>query len=330
MGEKTLLHRKFGKEFGALKSYGVDVKLSRGEFLPAQVCGKLDPGVINLSGTYGSQLISGLLMALPLSDSDIRLQIINVASLNYIFLTDEVMEIFGVKTKLDCDADFKRMSVNVKGKRHYKPVHIDMERDWSAASMVLAAGCLAGSATVADLPLDTNQPDCNFRTMLLDLGIDFKEHDYRGAEGLMMELTCRRSLLMPFECNVTNMPDIFPAIFLLALRCGGPSIITGISRLRNKESDRAASFCEEFSKLGVKITVDDEKMIIEGHTDLVMHGCEVSSHGDHRLAMALLAASLIADGEVKIDDLTCLDKSYPDFRTQLQNIVTDRSFTLPE
>ena len=83
LGEKTLQKRKFGRELSALQAAGVSIELNRGEYLPAQVHGAINTDRINLSGVYGSQLISGLMMMLPLVKHDTRLQVINAASFNY-------------------------------------------------------------------------------------------------------------------------------------------------------------------------------------------------------------------------------------------------------
>ena len=91
------------------------------------------------------------------------------------------------------------------------------------------------------------------------------------------------------------------------------SVIVGIERLKNKESNRAASFADEFRKLGVQTAAADDQMIIYGHENHRLFGASVSSHGDHRLAMALMVASLYAEGPVKIDDTDCVAKSFPEF-----------------
>ncbi|MCI2082827.1 MAG: type I 3-dehydroquinate dehydratase [Bacteroidales bacterium] len=330
LGERTLLHRKFGKEFSALKAIGIDVELSRKEFLPAQVSGTIDTTLINLSGVSGSQLISGLMMALPLFDRDTKMQIINAASVNYLYLTRSVMKSFGMHFRMQDDIDKRRASISIKGKRHYTPATLKIEKDWSAASMMLAAGFLAGQITVKDLPLDSDQPDSVFFTLLFNCAIDMDINEKIVDGKHYMDLTVKRDFMLPFEADITDMPDMFPALFILSLRCAGTSVITGISRLRNKESDRAASFYKEFTKLDVKIRMDGEKMEITGAPDMTIGGGQVSSHGDHRLAMALLVASLISRDKIEIDNLECLSKSYPDFRKELAAVITDKTFELPE
>ena len=107
---------------------------------------------------------------------------------------------------------------------------------------------------------------------------------------------------------------------MLACFAEGESVITGIGRLRNKESDRAATFADEFRKLGVHTSVSGDRMIIEGEENRRLHGAACSSHGDHRLAMALTVASLFADGPVEIDDTACIAKSFPGFLETFENL----------
>ena len=116
--------------------------------------------------------------------------------------------------------------------------------------------------------------------------------------------------LIGFEADLTNAPDLFPVVALLALKCKGVSKLKGVSRLFQKESNRAESVYSEFSVLGGDISLDGDFMIING-SDL--HGGFVSSHNDHRIAMSLIIASLFINGEVFLDDVACIDKSFPEF-----------------
>jgi 3-phosphoshikimate 1-carboxyvinyltransferase len=332
-GEKTLMKRKFGREFGALQTAGISIELNKGELLPAQVHGTLDTERLNLSGVYGSQLISGFMMMLPLRSSNTRIQIINAASFNYLGLTKTVMQKFGVKIKSEEDRDRKRVAFDIPGNSHYvAPAPYKIERDWSAAAMMLTAGAVAGKVRLKGLAFSSHQPDSIIIPILNRCGADLELQGFtdESSMGTFAATTASKSILIPFIVDITDIPDLFPALFILALRCAGPSIIHGISRLRNKESDRATCFFDEFKKLGVKLEIKDEEMTIYGSPMMTLLGGKVSSHGDHRLAMALLVASLLSVGKIEIDDITCLSKSYPDFRHQLECCIVDKDFHLPE
>ena len=116
--------------------------------------------------------------------------------------------------------------------------------------------------------------------------------------------------LLPFQFDATDCPDLFPSLVVLASRIIGTSVIKGVSRLHNKESDRSNALLQEFSKLGCKIDIVDDDMIIYG-------GCQfrsgvVHSHHDHRIAMALAIAGMSAK-EIVIEHSDSVAKSFPDF-----------------
>jgi 3-phosphoshikimate 1-carboxyvinyltransferase len=97
----------------------------------------------------------------------------------------------------------------------------------------------------------------------------------------------------------------------LASVCSGITIISGASRLTHKESNRALTLQEEFGKMGVKISLDGDLMMIEGVEQL--KAAVTHSHHDHRIAMACAVAALRADGPVEIEEAEAINKSYPDF-----------------
>ena len=173
--------------------------------------------------------------------------------------------------------------------------------------MVLTAGAIAGEVTVRGLDPYSCQSDAAIYDLFKENHVDIEVADNQRT------LTVRKSILRPFFFDITDAPDLFAPLFLLAVFSEGESVIVGIERLKNKESNRAASFADEFRKLGVQTATSDDQMIIYGHENHRLLGASVSSHGDHRLAMALRVASLYAEGPVKIDDTDCVAKSFPEF-----------------
>ena len=123
-----------------------------------------------------------------------------------------------------------------------------------------------------------------------------------------------------FDFDATHCPDLFPPLVALASHCSGESRILGVSRLRVKESDRAATLIDEFRKLGIEITVEGELMIVKGGK---VNSAQIESHGDHRIAMATAIAALSGDGVVEIDGAECVNKSYPGFFEDIMGIMKD-------
>ena len=328
-GEKTLLRRRLDDHRSALRELGLRLSFTDRCHLPVRVKGRLHAGDVIVSGDKGSQMISGMLLALSQCDGESTILIEDVTSEPYISLTTYIASFFGLsgyecpELSRDTEPDDDEFDVEdelvrtwyIEPNQPVTPViGLEVERDWSGAAMVLTAGAIAGEVTVHGL----NPFSCQSDAAIFDL---FKNNnvDVEVSED-QRSLTVRKSILRPFFFDITDAPDLFAPLFLLAVFSEGESVIVGTERLRNKESDRAATFAAEFRKLGVQTAAADDQMIIYGHENHRLFGASVSSHGDHRLAMALLVASLYAEGPVKIDDTDCIAKSYPEFLDIFQRL----------
>ena len=136
--------------------------------------------------------------------------------------------------------------------------------------------------------------------------------------------------LHAFEFDATDCPDLFPPLVALAAFCKGTSVVRGAHRLRAKESDRAAALSREFGALGIMVTVEDDIMRVAGIGPSVgLSGAlrnsnrepvRVSSHGDHRIAMAAAVAALALGRQVRIDGASAVAKSWPGFFSDLESI----------
>jgi 3-phosphoshikimate 1-carboxyvinyltransferase len=118
---------------------------------------------------------------------------------------------------------------------------------------------------------------------------------------------------------IPRLIDEIPVIAVAATQAKGKTVIKEARELRVKESDRIASLCEELRKMGAVIEELEDGMIIYGPTPL--NGATVKSHGDHRIAMSLAVAGLIAEGETVIEDSDCISISYPRFEETLSSII---------
>jgi 3-phosphoshikimate 1-carboxyvinyltransferase len=114
---------------------------------------------------------------------------------------------------------------------------------------------------------------------------------------------------------------LFPPLVSLAAYCKGKTVIKGVNRLLFKESNRAISLRDEFKKMNVEVELNGDLMMIRGGNEI--KGAKVSSHNDHRIAMATAVAALAAKGNTIIDDAEAVKKSYPDFYKDLKAIKTN-------
>ncbi len=277
-------------------------------YLPASVQGPLHPADITLDAHGTSQFLSGLLMAYA-GTQDVTITVHNLVSRPYIDLTLQVMERMGMPLpEVRANNTFCFPPDPVWRK---PPASITIEGDWSGAAFLLVAGALAGdSLRVTGLDAFTTQGDKHVLSALMDAGASL------SIESTQIGVTAAR--LKAFHFNATHFPDLFPPLAALACYADGTSIIEGIGRLAGKESNRAETIVSELQKMGASITLQDDLMIINGGRPL--HGAQVHSHNDHRIAMMCAVAALRADGPTTIGGAEAITKSYPRFWEDLQSL----------
>jgi 3-phosphoshikimate 1-carboxyvinyltransferase len=302
-GTGSLKKRPMSMIEDALRQFGVKCT-SEGGFLPLKIKGPLKGGSCEIDGSISSQLLTGLLMALPAAKNDSEIKVNNLKSKPYIDMTLQVLEKFGIRIVNDGYTSFK-----IPGNQKYTANRFEVESDWSGGAFLLVAGAINGDIVVNGLRADSRQSDKAILSAL----------DKAGARMSIMDnsIAVKKSELKAFDFDATESPDLFPPLAALASYCRGTSGIKGVSRLTHKESDRADSLAEVFGKLNIKVEVSGDFMLITGGN---VGGAYVSSHDDHRIAMAAAVAALGASGEVAIKDSHCISKSYPGFFDDLRKI----------
>ena len=265
-GEKTLLRRPLKGVQNVMASFGVPI---RSERVPITVVPPLIPGNAEVSGADGSQIISGLLTALPLCAKNSTLYISEPKSIPYMFITEDILRKFGVKLKSEMEGDERmiedqdwsgcsQISFSIKGGQHYKAADLTLEGDWSAAANFLTAGAIFGKAEVSGLNTDSLQADLAIADILVQAGAVVSELD---------ESVCvSKAPLEAFEADLGNAPDLFPICAVLAAFCDGETVLHGVDRLHGKESDRAAAILEMLEAFGVPARIDGNDLTIFGET----------------------------------------------------------------
>ncbi len=310
-GSGSLQTRPMGFWDTLLPGLGVTVASQRG-CLPLQVKGPLQPADIRIDGGLSSQFLTGLLFAYAgAGASDKRIVVDGLKSRPYVDLTLKVMKEFGLPVPVNNQyAEFYFPARTGSNAITPAKVEFTVEADWSSAAMLMVAGAIAGSVTVTGLDVFSEQADKKVLEALQDCGCHLSIQ--------VDEVTVRKNNLRAFHFDATHCPDLFPPLVALAACCAGTSVIEGVERLEHKESNRALTLQEEFGKMGIEITLQDDKMLIRGG---VVNGATVHSRNDHRIAMACAVAALAADGPVLIEAAEAVAKSYPGFFADLARLV---------
>lgn len=303
-GTGSLLRRPVQMITDSLNQLGCRSHSQEG-FLPVWIKGPLKSGKAVIDGSVSSQLLTGMLMALPVIKGDTEITVNNLQSLPYIDMTIDLLKKFGITVTHRNYEIF-----HIPGRQKYHPADLSVEGDWSGAAFLLVAGALAGHVSVSGLQTNSLQAD---RQIL-------KALEFAGAHIVADEnsIQVSRAELRAFDFDATHCPDLFPPLVALAAHCNGVSRIAGVGRLLHKESNRAKVLQEEFYKLGISMRTDGGNLYVTGPS--LMKSGEVDSNGDHRIAMAAATVAMASRTPVKISDSECIAKSYPGFYRDLKNL----------
>lgn len=313
-GSGSLLSRPMDFFDEVLPQLGVQTRSNQGR-LPLEVKGPLQARDIEIDGSLSSQFLTGLLMAYSIAarkadQEQVTITVRNLKSKPYIALTLDVVKKFGLGNIRHENLETFYFSGKNQAEGSNASVVYEVEGDWSGGAFLLVAGALAGPVTIHGLDIASPQGD----KAILDALMSAHAGVAIEAKGIKIH----PAPLKAFEFDATDCPDLFPPLVALAAYSKGDTYIRGVQRLIHKESNRAVTLQEEFGKMGVPVTWEEDVMKISGGAGV--KGADVFSHHDHRIAMACAVAALKAEGETTIREAGAASKSYPDFYAHLKQL----------
>ncbi len=317
-GDSTLLfrgsleRRPVGPLLQSLKDLGAEAHEGKVDELDAVFVegGGIVGGKTSIRGDVSSQFISGLMFACPLAEAETEITLASpLESEDYVKMTQAVLSQHAVVVGVE------KNRIVMPGNQTYKATDGSVPGDFSSAAFLLAAAAITLSKiTVTNLDYEAVQGDKAVLTILKHMGVEGKV--CRGS----VQIEGTGKSLKPIDVDAKNIPDLVPAITVLACYAKGTSHITGAKRLRLKESDRLASIYEALTRMGAQMTINEDGLTIKGTP---MHGAVIDPHNDHRIAMAAAVAALGAEGQTTINHAECIRKSYPQFFTHLKQLGVD-------
>jgi 3-phosphoshikimate 1-carboxyvinyltransferase len=274
---------------------------------PVVVGGGLRGGSVDVSGAISSQFISALLLACPYAKGDVELHVTELRSKPYTEMTLEMLNIAGADIKHSSDL----MEFKIPGGQMFRPLEFDVPGDFSSAAFVLGAGALAGAnVSVKNLDVRGVQGDKRIVNLLREFGAEIK------VKGKDVDVSS--SDLAGIEADCGDTPDLVPVLAVLGAVAEGTTRLVNIPHLRHKETDRLRALATELRKLGARVEELSDELRIRGVKQL--KGARLNSYGDHRMAMALAVAGLVARGETIVEDAESISVSYPDFVNDLKKL----------
>jgi len=299
-GDASIQKRPMLRVIKPLTEMGANIE---GEFAPLRV--------------YGRKL-KGITYELPIASAQVKSAVL-LAGL-YAEGETEVVE-----TNLSRDHTERMLKYfNAKPGRDFEGAEIDVPGDISSAAFFMVAGLLMSNVKCQMSNVGTNPTRMGIIEVLHRMGANlevFNERIICEEPRADIRVKGQGSRVKGIKIGGEIIPriiDEIPIIALIATQAEGVTEIRGANELRVKESDRISTIAAELNKLGANIQELDDGMIITGPTFL--KGAKVKSFGDHRIAMMLSIAGLIADGQVEIDDTACIETSFPGFKQILSEI----------
>lgn len=281
-GRGRLPHRPMEDLTAALRSHGCTVSA---DHLPLTVTGRLQPGTFSLRGDVSSQYVTGLLLALPALAGDSEIVLTTpLASQGYVEITLSVLESFGIRVERRKDGFF------VPGCQTFTPpAELRAEGDWSNAAFWLCANAMGENA------------------------VEVTGLNGWSVQGDRAVVECIRRLNQEGEVDirVDEIPDLVPALSVLACARRGVTRFSDAARLRLKESDRIATCRRMVEALGGTAEDGPDSLTVTGTGAL--RGGTVDGSGDHRIVMAAAIAALLCREDVVITGAEAVNKSYPQF-----------------
>ncbi len=312
-GDPRLCERPVGALLAALKALGVDARSERNNGCPPVIIDAdgLAGGEIRLKDIESSQFVSSLLIAAPYAAKNMAVILEGrTVSMPYIDMTVEVMRHFGATVSTPAPDRFEISSGKAYRGRDYA-----IEGDVSSASyFFLAAALCRGKVRVLNVNPATHQGDIGALTIMESFGCTAVRGDrWIEVEGKPMQSG-------DLVIDMGNLPDMVPTIAVLAAFRKGRTQITNAAHLRLKESNRIESVLTELRRIGCPVEETADGMIIDGGGPL--HGAEIETYNDHRIAMSFAIAGLAVPGMV-IRNPRCVGKSFPGFWEELDRIAVN-------
>lgn len=305
-GRASLMRRPIEPLAEAMNQLGAKVVADRGGVRVEG--GPPKGGNARIRGDISSQFISGLLLAGPMMEEGLRLELISpLESRSYVSLTIDTMKRHGIEVK----SNYEMSLFDVSSGQRYRPATHRIPGDYSSAAFAMSAAAITDSKLlVRDLQKADSEPDSVVVEILSQMGVQASFL----REGVLVEGGRPKAI----KVDLRDCPDLGPVMAVLGCYAEGETRITGAGRLRYKESDRLAAVTSELRALGAEIVVTDDGLIASGPCSL--RAGVVHSHGDHRIAMALSVAAIGAKDQVVIKDAECVSKSYPNFFNDLRSL----------
>ncbi|MBU4562123.1 3-phosphoshikimate 1-carboxyvinyltransferase [bacterium] len=313
-GDNSIRKRPMKRVAQPLRLMGADIwGREDGHFAPLSIRGsKLNPFQYTLP-VASAQVKSALLLAGLYATGETVIR----EPLSTRDHTERMLEI------MQADIKISPPEIKIKGGTELRSTDIFIPGDISSAAYFIAAASILRDSRIIIKQVGVNPTRTGIIEILKKMGtkIDILNYQIKSNEpraDLMIEYSKLKGVEIKKE-NVPFLIDELPLIAVVATQAQGKTVVSGARELRVKESDRIKAIVSELKKMGADIEEEEDGFTVNGPTRLQGAVCE--SYNDHRIAMSLAVAALLAEGKTVIKNSECIDISFPGFENTLQNLI---------
>jgi 3-phosphoshikimate 1-carboxyvinyltransferase len=312
-GDRYLRNRPMGRVIEPLSKLGASIQgRSGGTKAPLAIQGRELNGASYTSPVASAQIKSALLLAGLYACGETEVKEPSLSRDH----TERMFRYFGA------DIDPRANGAVVRGGRELEGREVTVPADISSAAFFIVAALLVPDSELLIVNVGVNSTRTGILDILLRMGASIELQNEREVSGEpVADILVRSSHLRGIEIGGDLVPraiDEFPVLCVAAAYAEGKTIIRDARELRVKETDRIAAMATNLTKAGVDILETEDGMEITGTESL--KGCQVDSFGDHRIAMSMLIAGLVAEGETTVTDTDCISTSFPTFIDLLEKV----------
>ena len=316
-GDDSIRRRPMGRIVAPLRQMGATLAGRRGgDLAPLAIIGARLHGISYVSPIASAQVKSAVLLAGLFAEGATTVTEPRASR-------DHTERMF---TYLGIWLSREGQRVIVRGQSGYKARDIVVPGDISAAAFFLVAATIVPDSDVTILGVGINPTRTGVLTSLREMGarIELLNQREQGGEPVA-DLRVRHAPLQGIHigaARISETIDELPVLCLAAACASGETVISEAAELRVKESDRIATMATELRRLGAEVEERPDGLRIVGGRAL--RGARCQSYGDHRVAMAMAIAGLVAEGETQVEDADCIATSFPDFDKYLRRLLTPK------
>jgi len=314
-GDESLRTRPMGRVINPLRQMGAEI-IARGEnrYPPIAIKGKKLQPIKYAMPFASAQVKSAILLAGLYTDGETEI-IEPAKSRDH---TERILPAFGA------DIEIEGLHVRIKGGTELKGAEVHVPGDFSSAAFFIVAALLIRDSDMTIEGVGMNPTRTGLISALKGMGAEIEIFNIRNVSGEpIADIHCKGDAeLKAIHITKENIPgliDEFPILCVAATQASGTTIIRGAEELRVKESDRIKSMATELKKMGAEIEEFEDGLSITGKKEL--KGAIIESYRDHRVAMALSIAALIADGTTIINGVSSVNISFPGFFEILKRLT---------